>query len=88
MTGNIIALESGLLTLSPEANTVCGEATEQLLVKLADELKILTVTMTDDGSEIVPAGTLEVGQIIGMNVFCEVDGYEIDNTVIVADQRI
>lgn len=44
--------------------------------------------MTDDGSEIVPAGTLEVGQIIGMNVFCEVDGYEIDNTVIVADQRI
>ena len=87
VTGIIRAIGVNSLTLEPEADTVCGIATVQLEVGLLDNLELLTVTITDDGSEIVPGGMLEVGQSVGMNGTCEINGYQTDNVVIVDDQR-
>ena len=88
VTGAILTVGENSITLNPEADTVCGRTTDDLLVNLTDDVEILTVTITDDISEIVPGGTLEVGQVIGMNVSCEINDYQTNNIVIVDDQRI
>ena len=87
ITGTILTVETDIITLNPESDTVCGIATDDLLVNLTDDVEILTVTITDDISEIVPGGTLETGQVIGMSGSCEISGYQTDNIVIVDDQR-
>ena len=88
VTGTILTVESTSITLNPEADTVCGIATDDLLVNLTADVEILSVTITDDISEIVPGGALEAGQVIGMNGSCELSGYQTNNIVIVDDQRI
>lgn len=88
VTGEILSVETDSITVNPEAGQVCGINTEQLLVNLSEALDILTVVITDDGSEIIRGGELEVGQNIGMNGSCDSSGYETDNIVIVDDQRV
>jgi len=87
VTGSILALGTSTLTLSPDTDTVCGVSTVQLEVGLDADVEILTVTITSTGSEIVPGGSLVVGQTVGMNGRCETSGYQTDNVVIVDDQR-
>ena len=87
VTGTIDVLEDGFMIITPDATTVCGLATDQLEVELAEELNILTVIITDDESLIEPGGTLAEGQTVGMNGVCESGGYATDNVVIVDDQR-
>lgn len=87
VTGVILSVGTNTLVLAPDADTVCGVATSQLMVDLTSDVKILTVTITDFGSVIAPGGTLEPGQTVGMNGTCEVTGYQTDNVVIVDDQR-
>ncbi len=88
VTGLILLVDTDTLTLDPDATAVCGVATDQLKVGLADNLEILTVTIDNDGSIIAPGGTLADGQIVGMSGTCETNGYETDNVVIVDDQRV
>ena len=90
VTGIISLVEVNSLTLDLEqAVSVCGEPpTSQLVVGLAANLDILTVTITYGGSIISSGGSLDAGKIVGMNGSCEPDGYETDNLVIVDDQRV
>ncbi|MBT8433203.1 MAG: hypothetical protein KJN95_00990, partial [Gammaproteobacteria bacterium] len=86
VTGEIISFNGSTLNLDPDADSVCGDLTNDLLVTLADELKILTVTIENSKAVITPGGTLADGQVIGMNGTCETDGsYHTDNVVIVDD---
>ena len=91
VTGTILSIAGDTFTVSPEADVVCGVATVQLSVGLAEDAEILSVTITDTGSEIKPGGNLAIGQVIGMNGRCAPAGsnvdYETDNVVIVDDQR-
>jgi hypothetical protein len=87
VTGTILSVGAGTITLKPDVDIVCGVATTQLLVNLAQDVEILTVTITEAGSEIVPGGMPAVGQTVGMNGRCEASDYETDNVVIVDDQR-
>ena len=87
VTGVITAIGSLSFAITPDAATVCGVATTQLQVSHTDTLEILTVTITDTGSEIVAGGSLQVGQTVGMNGVCGSSDYEIDSVVIVDDQR-
>ncbi len=87
VTGVILATGAGTLTIDPEADTVCGVATDSLLVQLADDLEILTVIITDDAATIVPGGVPAVGQEVGMTGTCEGVDYHTDNLVIVDDRR-
>lgn len=90
VTGLILSDGTDTLTLNPEAAFVCGEEIgppDYLKVGLAENLDILTVTITNDVSVIKPGGTLAAGQTVGMNGSCGTGGYETDNVVIVDDQR-
>ena len=88
VTGSVLSVGLNSLTLSPENDTVCGIATTELVVALAENIEILTVIITDTGSEVIPGGDVLVGQTIGMNGVCENDSYSTDNLVIVDDQRL
>ena len=88
VTGIILSVEAGGLTLAPDADVVCNIATDQLIVALTDDAEILTVTITNDSALGAPGGVLEAGQTVGMNGTCEVTGYQTDNVVIVDDQRV
>ena len=86
VTGKIISFNGSTLNLDPDADSVCGNRTNDLLVTLADELKFLTVTIEDSKAVITPGGTLADGQTIGMNGTCEIGGtYRTDNVVVVDD---
>jgi len=87
VTGVIQSVGTNTLELTPEADTVCGVYTSLLTVELAANLEILTVTITEESSEIKPDGTLMAEQMVGMNGTCELTGYQTDNVVIVDDQR-
>jgi hypothetical protein len=89
VTGVIDSVDTDSLWLIPDTNTVCGIATTLLEVKLLNNLEILTVTITDEISVIVPGGKLEKGQTVGMNGECDVPDYDYqtDNVVIVDDLR-
>ena len=88
LTGTILMLNgSDSLVLDPDVDSVCGLVTDMLTVYLDENLDILTVTITDDGSEIVPGGTPAMGQAVGMNGVCQGSGYYTDNLVIVDEQR-
>ena len=60
---------------------------DTLTVNLAENPEVLSVTITNDSSSIVPGGTLAVGQSVGMNGVCQPGGYYTDNLVIVDEQR-
>lgn len=87
VTGTLLSLGVVNFIVSPDADTVCGVSSNQLFVTLADDVELLTVVITDVSSVITPGGSLEVGQTIGMNGSCEIEGYTTDNVVIVDDQR-
>jgi hypothetical protein len=87
VTGVIQSLGIDTLKLAPDEYP-CGAVTDPFIVDLIDPLKILTVIITDDGSEISPGGILEELQTVGMNGSCEFTGnYSTDNIVIVDDRR-
>ncbi|MEW8192623.1 MAG: DUF4382 domain-containing protein [Candidatus Thiodiazotropha sp.] len=88
ITGTILSIGASGFVLSPEEDTVCGIATTDLAVTYADGVDFLTVVITDTVSEITPDGTLEVGQDVGINGSCSVDGYIAESVVILDDQRI
>ncbi|TNF88956.1 MAG: DUF4382 domain-containing protein [Gammaproteobacteria bacterium] len=88
VTGVIVAVGTDSLTVDPDAATVCGIATDSLLVDLTDGTEFLTVTITNSGSLIAPGGNPAIGQTVGMNGSCKPVGYTTDNVVIVDDQRI
>jgi len=87
VTGVILSVGSNYITLNPDADIVCGIATDSLTVDLLDGTEFLTVTISDVSSVIEPVGEPEVGQSVGMNGTCKTGGYETDNVVIVDDQR-
>ncbi len=87
VTGTVLSVGVNTFTISPDAESVCGIAADQLTVNLTEDAEILTVIITDEVSDIIPGGVLKVGQTIGMNGSCEPDGYETDNVVIIDDQR-
>ncbi len=87
VTGTILSIGENSLTLDPDADVVCNASTTQLEVALADDIEILTVTITGDGSLIEPGGEPVRGQTVGMNGSCGASGYETDNLVIVEDLR-
>ncbi|MGB5329474.1 MAG: hypothetical protein WBO58_14725, partial [Gammaproteobacteria bacterium] len=87
VTGVIKSLGTDILELAPDADP-CGAVTNPFMVDLTNPLDILTVIITNSGSEILPGGILRVDQTIGMNGSCEFTGnYQTDNVVIVDDQR-
>jgi len=87
VTGVIHSLGIDTLELTPDADP-CGAVTDPFMVDLIKPLDILTVIITNSGSEILPGGILRVDQTIGMNGSCEFTGnYQTDNVVIVDDQR-
>ncbi|MCU7937429.1 MAG: hypothetical protein KZQ99_21655 [Candidatus Thiodiazotropha sp. (ex Dulcina madagascariensis)] len=87
LTGTIISVGTTGFVLSPEADTVCGMATTDLAVSLAEDVDFLTVVITDTISEITPGGSLEVGQNVGINGSCDAEGYLAESVVILDDQR-
>jgi hypothetical protein len=90
VTGVIQSLDTNILelALAADADPVCGAVTNPLMVGLINPLEILTVIITDGGSEVLPGGILRVDQTVGMNGSCEFTGsYQTDNVVIVDDRR-
>ena len=87
VTGKVLSIGIDTLVVDPDADTVCGVATDALSVGLADDLKILTVTITDSGSNIVPGGIIAVDQQVGINGACTPAGYVTDDLVIIEDLR-
>ncbi len=85
VTGVIQSLGIDTLELAPDEYP-CG-VTDPFRVDLINPLDILTVIITNSGSEILPGGILRVDQTVGMNGICEINGiYQTDNVVIVDDR--
>ncbi len=87
VTGTVLTVGTNSLTLAPDADIVCGVATSNLFVNLTADVKILTVTLTESVSEIIPGGVIQTGQSVGMNGRCDTGGYVTDNVVVIDDQR-
>jgi hypothetical protein len=87
VTGTILGVDADRLTLAPETETVCGTAVEQLVVGYSLETEIYTVIINEPNVTIVPGGTLETGQNVGISVFCDPPVYSAESIVIVEDQR-
>jgi len=88
VTGTVLSVGTSSMTIAPDNDTVCGVATSELFVTLTADLDILTVIITDSGSDIIPGGTVMVGQTVGMNGVCEGSDYVTDNLVIIDDQTL
>ena len=88
VTGTVLSVGTNSITIAPENDTVCGVAASELFVTLTPDVDILTVIITDSGSDIIPGGTVMVGQTIGMNGVCEGSDYVTDNLVIIDDQTL
>lgn len=88
ITGTVLTIGANGFTLSPESDTVCGIATTELQVTLADDAEFLTIVISDTISEIISGGTLETGQNVGINGTCSTEGYLADSVAILDDQRI
>lgn len=86
VTGTVLEVFDESLILDPDAESVCGETVEELAVSYSTETEILTVMIMEQNAEIIPGGSLESGQIIGMNGRCEATGYRAESIVIVDDQ--
>lgn len=86
VTGTVLTVGIDSFTLSP-VGMACGFSGD-LVVSVDDETEYLTVTITDDKSEIMPGGMVKAGQEVGLGGVCENGGYSADNIVIVDDQRI
>jgi hypothetical protein len=86
VTGSILSVNTNSISIAPDNNSVCGVTSSELVVMLTADVDILTVTITQSGSGIVPGGTPAVGQSVGINGSCEAGGYVTDNLVIVDDQ--
>ncbi|MEW8507130.1 MAG: DUF4382 domain-containing protein [Candidatus Thiodiazotropha sp.] len=87
VTGSVVSTGTNGFVLSPDEDLVCGIATTDLVVSYTDDVEFLSVVITEAVSEITPGGTLEVGQDVGVNGSCGVQGYVADSVVIVDDQR-
>ena len=87
ITGVILSVGNDYITVNPDADIVCGIATDSLMVDLLDDTEFLTVTISDTSSVIEPVGQPEPGQSVGINGSCKTGGYGTDNVVIVDDQR-
>jgi len=88
VTGIVLSVEEDGMTIEPELDVVCGVATDSLEVMFADDLKLLSIVITEDGSEISTGGEIAVDKNVGINGYCKTEGYFTNNVVIVDDQRI
>jgi len=88
VTGVIQSVGTSTLELTPEADTVCGVATSPIMVDLTRDVKVWTITITNDSYTIAPDGTLKEQQTVFMNGTCELTGYQTDNVAIVEDERL
>ena len=89
ITGEILFVGADQLILDPDEGleVICGVTTTQLTVDLINPLELMTITITEESSEIDPGGTLMAGQTVGMNGTCDGIDYQTDNVIIVDDQR-
>jgi hypothetical protein len=88
VTGTVLSVGTNSITIAPDNETVCGVATSELFVTLSPDLDILTVIITESGSDIIPGGTVMIDQTVGMNGVCEGVDYVTDNLVIIDDQAL
>jgi hypothetical protein len=87
VTGTIVSVNANNLTLAPDTATICGEAVEQIVVNYSSETEIYTVVTNNTSVTIVPGGTLESGQNVGLSLFCNPLNYSAESIVIAEDQR-
>jgi hypothetical protein len=87
VTGLVLAIGDDSLVLLPDDNMVCGVFSNQLSVTFGDDVETLTIIITNTSSAIIPGGTVEPGQAIGMNGICDGVDFVADSTVIVDDRR-
>ena len=87
LTGTILSVVDDDLSIEPDSDRLCGQALDVLELSLTDELEIMTVTITDLGSEIAPGGEPAAGQLIGMNGECIGGVYDPSSLFLVDDQR-
>jgi hypothetical protein len=88
ITGTVLSADGNGFVLTPATETVCGLATTDLQVTLAEDVTIITVVITDSVSEISQGGTIEAGQSVGVDGSCSTDGYLAETVAIVDDQRV
>ncbi|MCG7912782.1 MAG: DUF4382 domain-containing protein [Candidatus Thiodiazotropha weberae] len=87
ITGSVVSAGSVGFVLAPTTDTVCGLATTDLQVTLAEDVAIITVVITDTVSEITQGGTIQAGQSVGVDGSCSTEGYLAEIVAIVDDQR-
>ncbi|MCG7872349.1 MAG: DUF4382 domain-containing protein [Candidatus Thiodiazotropha lotti] len=87
ITGTVVSAGADGFVLAPTTDTVCGVATTDLQVTLAEDVAIITVVITDTVSEITQGGTIQAGQSVGVDGSCNTDGYLAESVAIVDDQR-
>jgi hypothetical protein len=83
----VLAIGDGSLVLLPDDNMVCGVFSNQLSVTFSDDVETLTIIITNTSSAVIPGGTVEPGQAIGMNGICDGVDFVADSIVIVDDRR-
>lgn len=87
LEGEVSEVNEDSVVVSLGNEIVCGVMLSQYSIDLNAEFDLLTVTITEDASEISAGGTFEVGQSVGLNGSCDGSDYVLDSAVIVDDQR-
>ena len=89
VTGTILEVNSNTnsLLLTPDTETVCGVAVDQITVGYSSETDFFTVVI-DEPVTITPGDseTLEPGQYVGLSISCIPPVYSAETIIIINEQ--
>ena len=92
VAGTILEVNVNSLLLTPETETVCGVAVDQITVGYSSETDFFTVVIDDvdiDKPATITPGdseTLEPGQYVGLSISCEPPAYSAETIIIIDEQ--
>ncbi|MDX1452024.1 MAG: DUF4382 domain-containing protein [Oleiphilaceae bacterium] len=86
-SGTVSEVNDSGVVINLGNSTLCGQSVSSLTIDSLDDLQVLTVTITDDASEVSMGGTAEVGQEAGISGECEGVIFTPLSLVLVSDLR-
>lgn len=87
LTGTVTSVEDNAVLINVDSDTVCGVSLTVFELDLHKEFDALSVTITEDASEVSSTVNFEEGFGVGINGFCNGAIFEPQSVVLIHDLR-